>query len=168
MKTYIVSVLAIFVLALGGCNPPEVTNSPKNNTWRLDETAKNGTQQAAFVDSVKRFYQALQDKDWPTTYDMRFSDFKHDVPWAIYLKQVADGGRGWTLDSFKVLNLEMFGDTNGNYYAAQMIMEFTEVGKVSYGAAWWRNEGGKWFCEETGASGLAWLRSTRPPPWLNN
>jgi hypothetical protein len=167
MKIHIVPVLTVLVIVLAGCNPPAATNASKNDTWRLDETAKQGAQEAVFVDSVKQFYQALQNKDWPTTYDMRFSDYKHDVSRTNYLKLAAGEGRGWSLDSYRVLNLEIFGNTNGEIYASQIIMEFNEAGTTYYGAAWWRKEGGKWSCQDSGAGGPAWLRSIRPPPWLN-
>jgi hypothetical protein len=120
---------------------------------------------AEFARRVKLFYQALQKKDWPTTYDMRTANFKQDVIREYYLKQMADEGRGWSLDNYKVLSIRRYGDTNG-LYAAQIIMQFSEAASdPSYQCALWQKEGGTWVCDEPGLSGLGLLRSTRPPYW---
>jgi len=126
--------------------------------------AQRDPQSAEFAERVKLFYQALQKRDWPTTYDMRTANFKHDVTKEYYLKQMADEGKRWSLNSYKVLNINEHVDTNG-IYAAQIIMEFKEGGLTSYQCALWEKESGTWACDEPGLSGLGLLHSTRPPYW---
>jgi hypothetical protein len=122
----------------------------------------HNTQSAEFVHSVEQYYQAIEKKDWPTTYDMRTSDFKQDVTRSVYLKQMADSGE--TLTSYKVLHVLTYAGPSGNYTAGEMIMEFNEDGMVSYGSARWISRDGKWLCEEPGLSGV--LTSIRVPCWV--
>lgn len=130
--------------------------------------AQNDPKSAEFAARVKQFYQALQKKDWPTTYAMRTVNFKRDVTKDIYLNLTADDGKNWNLDSYKVLGVDRFGDSHGNFEAAQIIMEFNESGGLSYKCAWWKNEGGTWVCDEPGISGLSMLHSTRVPDWVKD
>ena len=166
MKTYFTLLGAALVFTMAGCSRVVTSHPTRNDTWRLDFLAQHDAQAAPFVDCVKRFYQALENKDWPTSYDMRTSDFKQDMTRAVYLKGVADEGRGWSLESYKVLNVQMEADANGDF-AAQLIMEFNESGSVSQNAARWKKENGKWLCEEPGLGQLGITSSMRAPQWFN-
>ena len=164
MKTYCRFILSAFVLVLAGCNPAAVTNAPPNDTSRLDSMARSDAKSADFAQRVELYYQSIQKKDWPTSYDMRTANFKQDVTRDVYLKQMADSGENLT--SYKVLNVRLFGGTNGDYTAAEIIMEFNEGGMVSYSCARWIKRGGNWTCDEPGLSGF--LTSTRIPDWITN
>ena len=154
--------LAACVLTVAGCAPAAGTNTTTNDTWRLDEMARRDAPSAEFAHSVERYYEAIEKQDWPTTYDMRTSDFKQDVTQSVYLQQVAeDGGH---LTSYKVLNVHTYADMSGGYTAAEIIMEFHEGGMVSYSSAKWKRRDGKWLCEDPGLSGF--LTSTRVPDWV--
>ena len=145
MKTIFSSLLAASVLALAGCGPATGSDSPANDTSQLDEMAKTDPQSAEFVGRVKLFYQALEKKDWPTSYDMRTATFKHDVTREYYLRQMAEGGQA--LDSYKVLSGHMYGGTNHDLTAAELIMEFNPGGGGvhSYSCARWIKRGGNWM-----------------------
>ena len=164
MKTYYRFILLAFILVLAGCSPAAETNAPVNDTSRLDSMARQDTKSAEFAQRVELYYQSLQKKDWPTSYDMRTANFKQDTTKEYYLQQMADEGKKWSLVSYKVLNIDMHGDTNG-IYAAQIIMEFKEGGLHSYQCALWERESGTWVCDEPGLSGLGLLHSTRAPYW---
>jgi hypothetical protein len=162
MKIYFSSILAASVFALAGCSPAAETNAPTNDTSRLDSMARNDTKSAEFAKIVESYYLSLQKKDWPTSYDMRTANFKQDVTRDLYLKQMADSEENLT--SYKVLNVRLYSGTNGDYTAAEIIMEFNEGGMVSYSCARWIKRGGIWTCDEPGLSGL--LTSTRIPDWI--
>jgi hypothetical protein len=164
MKTYCRWMFLASILAFASCSPAAETNTPVNDTSRLDDMSKGDQKCSQFAQKVELYYQALQKKDWPTSYDMRTADFKQDVNKALYLKQMADGRENLT--SYKVLNVHLFGGMDGNYTAAEMIMEFTEGRMVSYSCARWIRRGGNWMCDEPGLSGL--LTSTRIPDWITN
>jgi len=164
MKTYCRFILLASILALAGCSPAAETNAPANDTWRLDDMARGQPHAADFVARVKLYYQSLEKKDWPTSYDMRTANFKQDVTKDYYLKDMADSRENLT--SYKVLGVHSYGDTNGNDTAAEIIMEFHEGGMVSYSCARWIKRGGVWMCDEPGLSGL--LHSTRVPDWITN
>jgi hypothetical protein len=70
-------------------------------------------------------------------YDMRTANFKKDVSKDLYLKQMADDGRNWSLKSYKVLNIHQFEDVQGDITSVQMIMEFNETGTHSYNFSLW-------------------------------
>jgi hypothetical protein len=125
--------------------------------------AQDDQHSAEFVARVKHFYQALQKKDWPTSYDIRTADYKRDVTRDFYLKQMANDGKQWNLNSYKVLNIKRYGDARGDFTAVQMIMEFSETGTHSYNISLWKKEGGSWQCEEPGLDGPVLLRSMRVP-----
>lgn len=168
--------VAIAVLVLAGCSQSPVESIPAasklpnlqtNDTSILDATVQNDPRAVEFVARVKLFYQALERKDWAATYDFRTADFKQDVGRDFYLKNMVEDGKGWSLDTYKVLNINSYSDANGAY-ATQLIMEFQEGGIQSYGCAVWKKEGGAWLCDEPGLSGPALLRSTRVPNWVNH
>jgi hypothetical protein len=137
------------------------------DTSSLDSLSRSQPKLADFGSRVKLFYQACQAKDWPTTYEMRTADFRQDTERGYYLKQMADDGKRWSLDRYKILNIYLAGDTNG-VQAAQLIMEFQEGGSHSYECAVWKKESGTWVCDEPGLGGLALLHSTRAPSWYNH
>jgi hypothetical protein len=171
MKTCLHFLFAASIFALVGCNEAhfktpvsEVTHttSEATDTSRLDDIAKFVPNSAEFVRRVKLYYEALQKKDWPTTYNMRTAQFKQDVTKEYYLKEMADDGKRWNLDSYRVLGVHQFGNE-----AAEIIFEFRESGSLSYSSAWWKNKDGTWVCDEPGLSeGL--LRSTRVPDWIKD
>jgi hypothetical protein len=161
MKIYHRFILLFTTLVLVGCCHAAETNAPANDTWRLDESTKDQPNAADFVARVKLFYQSLEKKDWPTSYDMRTTDFKYDVARDLYLKQMADSTENLT--SYKVLGLHLYGDASGDNTAAEIIIEFHESRIVSYNCARWIKRGGVWMCDEPGLSGL--LTSTRIPDW---
>jgi hypothetical protein len=161
MKIYRFILLA-FLLALAGCSPAAETNAPLNDTSRLDSTAQTDKKSAEFAQRVELYYQSLEKKDWPTSYDMRTTDFKHVVARDLYLKEMAESRENLT--SYKVLGARLYGDTSGDYTAAEIIIEFHEGGMVSYGCARWIKRGGIWMCDEPGLSGL--LTSMRIPDWI--
>ena len=162
MKIYFSSILAASVFALAGCSPAAETNTSANDTSRLDSMAQRDQKSAEFTKAVELYYQSLQKKDWPTSYDMRTVEFKYDVSKDLYLKQMADSGENLT--SYKVLGIRLYGDASGDNTAAEIIMEFHESGMVSYSCARWIKRGGVWMCDEPGLSGL--LTSTRIPDWI--
>jgi hypothetical protein len=171
MKTCFHFLLAASMLALIGCDEAHVktpasemtpATSGATDTSRLDDMAKFAPNSAAFVERVKRYYEALQKKDWPTTYDMRTAQFKQDVTREFYLAEMADAGKRWNLDSYKVLGVQQFGGE-----AAEIIFEFKESGNLSYSGAWWKNVGGTWVCVEPGLS-QALLHSMRVPDWVKD
>jgi len=172
MKTFFSFLLVASVLGLVGCgqghfNTPvsEIshTTSEATDTSRLDDIARFTPNSTEFVGRVKLYYGALQKKDWPTTYDMRTAQFKQDVTRQYYLKEMAEDGKTWNLDSYRVLGVHQFGDE-----AAEIIIEFREAGSLSYSCAWWKNQGGTWVCDEPGLSGLAFLHSMRVPDWIKD
>ena len=166
MKTHLNSILAVCVLLFASCSPDAKTNALANDTSRLDSMAQRDAKSKEFAQKVELYYQSLQQKDWPTSYDMRTASFKQDVTREYYLKQMADDGRSWRLSSYKVLKVSLYGGMTGDYTAAEIIMEFHEGGIVSYSCARWIKRGGNWFCDEPGLGGL--LTSTRIPDWIIN
>ncbi len=162
MKIYYRLIFLAFVLELAGCSPAAETNTPANDTYRLDRMAQNQPQSADFVARVKLYYQSLEKKDWPTSYDMRTANFKQDVTRDYYLKQMADSRENLT--SYKVLNVKLYSDEKIGDTAAEIIMEFHEGGMVSYSCARWIKRGGNWMCDEPGLSGF--LQSLRGPDWI--
>jgi hypothetical protein len=170
MKTQSIFLLAVLVLLTDGCGSSTITSAvaddSTNDTWRLNEMAQRDPKDAEFVRSVKTFYQALEKQDWPTSYDMRVTEFKQDVTRDYYLKRMAEEGRSWRLNSYKVLNIGMFAGPTGDSQAAEIIMQFNEGGSVSYSCARWKQRFGKWLCDEPGLSGM--LTSTRMPDWIVN
>jgi hypothetical protein len=162
MRTYYRFILLASILALAACSRAAETNAPANDTWRLDYMAKNQPHAADFVAKVKLYYQSLQKKDWPTSYDMRTANFKQDVSRDYYLKEMADSRE--ELTSYKVLNVHLYSDEKGGDTAAEIIMELHEGGMVSYSCARWIKRGGIWMCDEPGLGGL--LASTRIPDWI--
>jgi hypothetical protein len=140
-----------------------VSNFPANDTSSLDDLVRDDPRSAEFVARVKLFYQSLQKKDWPTSYDMRTANFKKDVTKDFYLKQMADEGKTWNLNSYKVLNTQQFGNAQGEITATRIIMEFSETGTHSYNLSSWKKEGVSWQCEDPGLDGLTLLHSTRVP-----
>jgi hypothetical protein len=156
MKTVICCILGASILV--GCGRVVVRTPESDDTYRLDQCRQQAPE---FVDSVKKFYRALQDGDWPTSYDMRTSTFKQDVPRDLYLKQMAkDNPR---LNRYKVLNVHMFGDAAG-VSAAEIIIAFDQG--ASYASARWKKVNGVWLCEEPGLSG--YLMSLRIPDWVTH
>jgi hypothetical protein len=166
MKTYCYVILLVSVLAVAGCSPAAETNSTPNDTSRLNSMAQKDQKSAEFAKAFELYYQSLQKKDWPTSYDMRTANFKKDVTRDVYLKEMADHGENLT--SYKVLNVRLYGGTNGDYTAAEIIMEFNEGGMVSYSCARWIKRGGNWTCDEPGLSGSGFLTSTRIPDWITD
>jgi hypothetical protein len=162
MKTYCRFILLASILALAGCSPAAETNAPANDTSRLDSMARRDKTSAEFAQRVELYYQSLQKRDWPTSYDMRTPEFKYDVSRDLYLKQMADSGENLT--SYKILNVRLYSDEKGGDTAAEIIMEFHEGGMLSYSCARWIKRGGIWMCDEPGLSGL--LTSTRIPDWI--
>ena len=170
MKVNVILLSAVLVLLVDSCGPITITNTSakdtKNETWRLDVMAQNDPKDAEFARSVETFYAAVEKQDWPTTYDMRVADYKQDVLRDTYLTQMAQYGKSWRLNTYKVLNVTTFASTNGDYQAAELIMEFNENGSVSYDSARWKYRGGKWLCDEPGLGGF--LTNTRIPDWVSN
>jgi hypothetical protein len=115
-----------------------------------------------FAETVKRFYQALKDKDWAATYQMRTKEFRYDVSRELYLTSMSRDGKNWALDDYKILGIVSYGGSNG-YTAVRLIMEFNEGGMISYNAVWWKKDGTSWFCDHAGPSKLALFNSTRIP-----
>jgi len=156
-------ILLASILAFAGCSPAAKTNAPANDTRRLDEMPRGQPESADFVARVKHYYQSLEEKDWPTSYDMRTATFKQDVAKDYYLKEMA--GSRENLTSYKVLSLRSYTNTRGEDTAAEMIMEFHNGEMVSYGCARWIKLGGVWMCDEPGLkSGL--LINLRIPDWV--
>jgi len=151
-----------FVLAFAGCRPAAETNTPANDTSRVDAAAQNDKPSADFVQRVKLYYESVQKRDWALSYDMRTDAFKQDVTRDVYLKEMYDSGENLTW--YKVLNVHLFGGAPGDLTAAEIIMEFNEGGTVSYSYTRWVRRGGNWACAEPGLSGL--LRSMRMPDWI--
>ena len=147
MKPQSVFVFLTLVLLDVGCGPHAITSSvagdSANDTWRLDTMAQRDSKAAQFADSVKKFYRAIEEQDWSTTYDMRVAEFKQDVSRDDYLKQMAEDGKRWHLDSYKVLNVTTFAGPTGDDQAAEIIMQFNEDGSVSYASARWKKRFGK-------------------------
>jgi hypothetical protein len=162
MKNHYHFILLASVLAFVGYSPAAETNAPANDTWRLDDTARDQPQSADFVARVKLYYQSLEKEDLLTSYDMRTADFKHDEAKDLYFKEMADSGKHLT--SYKVLNVHLYSDEKGDDLAAEIIMEFHEGGMVSYSCARWIKRGGIWMCDEPGLGGI--LTSTRIPDWI--
>lgn len=163
MKTFFGFILAASILTLVGCTPAAKTTTSANDTSRLDSMAQHDAQSAEFAQKVELYYQAIEKKDWPTTYDMRTSNFKQDVTRDLYLKQMTDSGENLT--SYKVLNVRMYSSASGDDTAAELIMEFNEAGMVSYSCARWIKRDGNWLCDEPGLS-AALLTSLRIPDWV--
>jgi hypothetical protein len=162
MNTIFSFILAASVLTLFGCTPATGRDATTNDTWRLDEMARRDTPSAEFAQSIERFYESIEKKDWPTTYDMRTADFKQDVPRSDYLKEMAN--RPENLTSYRVLDVHTYAGPVGGYNAAEIIMEFHEGGMVSYSCAKWIRRFGKWLCLDPGLSG--YLINTRVPDWV--
>ncbi len=164
MKTNLSFFLAASLLALAYSlrampSPPSLNNA----SW-VKDMAYQGQKSAEFAGKVELFYQAIEKKDWPTSYDMRTATFKQLVMREHYLKEMGNGGK--ILDSYKVLGGRMYGSTTGDFTAAELIMEFYSHGTHSYSCARWIKRDGKWMCDEPGLSGL--LMSLRPPDWTWN
>jgi len=166
MNIYYLSILVASVLMIVGCKPATTSNSPRNDTWRLDSMAQRDSQSADFARRVEVYYQALQKKDWPTSYDMRTANYKQLVTEDTYLRQITEE-KGWNLDSYKILNVAIFGDKSGDH-AAQLIIETSENGSVYYNCAVWKYVGGIWLCEEPGIDNNDILHSMTPPDWYKN
>lgn len=162
MKANFSSLLAASVLVLAGCGPATTSDSPvKETTWQKD-MAHIDQKSAEFAGKVELFYQAIEKKDWPTSYEMRTAAFKKMVTRENYLKQMANGRK--VLDSHKVLSSNRY-SMNGDDTAAEVIMEFNPGGSGahSFRCARWIKRNGNWMCEEPGLSGL--LTSFSPPDW---
>jgi hypothetical protein len=162
VKTKISSLLAASILALAGCSSAAASDSPvKKTSWQKD-MAHIDQKSAEFAEKVELFYQALEKRDWPTSYDMRTAAFKQMVTREHYLKQMTEGGK--VLDNHKVLSSHTY-SMNGDDTAAEVIIEFNPGGGGvhSYNCARWIKRDGKWMCDEPGLSGL--LISLSPPDW---
>ena len=162
MKSHLAYIIGVFLLVLCGCGRASEAGMSTNDTLRLDEMAHEDTEHAEFAQKVKLYYAALEHKDWPTSYDMRTPAFKYDVSKDLYCKQRSDDVE--VLASYKVLNVRMYGDSTGNFSAAEIIMEFDESGNITYSCARWIRRGGVWMCDEPGLNGVL-LTSTRIPDW---
>jgi hypothetical protein len=156
MKTVICCVLGTMILV--GCGRVVLRTPDSEDNYRLDQCRQQAPE---LVDSVKKFYRALEAKDWPTSYDMRTSTFKQDVPRNLYLEQMAKENA--PLSRYKVLSVHMYGDSAA-VSAAEIIMEFDQG--ASYASTRWKKVNGIWLCEEPGLSG--YLTSLRAPDWITH
>jgi hypothetical protein len=158
-------IFAGLVTVFAGCSPGGgITGEQAADTSRLDHLAERHTEFADLAKAVRQYYQALQEKDWLTSYEMRTADFKHDVSKDLYLSSVAKDGGRWLLRSYRILNTHIYGKAGSNHdSAALLVMHFTESHGESYNIALWKYEGGSWLCEEPGLSELPLLRSARVP-----
>ena len=162
MKIFYSSIFSVSLFMLVGCTPAAGVSVTTNDTWRLDSVAKHDAQSEDFAKRFKQYYKAIENEDWPTTYDLRGSNFKQDVTRSVYLKTMKDSGEHLT--RYQVLNVRMYAGMGGGYTAAEIIMKFNEAGMISYSCARWVRRGGVWLCEEPGLSGF--LTSTRIPDWV--
>ncbi|HZI32858.1 MAG TPA: hypothetical protein VFF11_10990 [Candidatus Binatia bacterium] len=164
MKSCIILLAAGAFIAVVGCRPSGNESSSlgvsTNDTSHLDSLAHENPKASDFVHRFKTYYSAIEKQDWPTTYDMRVDEFKHDVTRDFYLKEMAEYGKNWRLRSYKVIELEMSGGTNGNFDGAALIVQFKENRMVNYSTVRWKKQRGVWLCDEPGLSD-ALLHSTR-------
>jgi hypothetical protein len=159
MKTAIYWIFGALILA--GCGCVVVRTPGSDDTSRLDTLRQ---QAPDLVDSVKKFYRAVQERDWPTTYDMRTSTFKQDVTRQYYLEELAKGL--WCLRTYRVLHVQSYSD-GGGCHAAEIIMDFDHG--ASYGCARWKKVNGVWLCDEPGLGGQnGMLQSLRVPDWVSH
>lgn len=156
MRTVICCVLGAVLLI--GCGRVEVRPRQSDDGSGLERLQP---QAPDLVESVKKFYQALQAKDWATTYDMRTATFKQDVIRGDYLAQLAKENP--RLSSYRVLGVEFFQSPNGGS-AAELIMDFDHG--ASYRCARWKKVNGSWLCDDPGLGGF--LRSLRIPDWATH
>ena len=121
-----------------------------SNTSILDESHADSEFKIAF----KKFFVALQTKDWITTYEMRYASFRQLVTKEKYLSSMNEEGKTWNLDYYEILNLAEFTNPSGEI-KIRLIMKFVENGITSYNVVWWKKEGMAWHCEEAGPSSLS-------------
>lgn len=171
MKLHLIFFVASAALISVGCRPSVAADSllsgSTNDTSRLESVARANPNAADFVRRVEDYYKAIQEQDWATTYDMRVSEFKQDVMRGYYLKTMTEVGKRWHLVTFKILDVEMFHNMSGDYWAAELVVQFNESGSISYRSVRWKKRGGIWLCDEPGLSGGV-LPSTRIPDWVTN
>jgi hypothetical protein len=132
------------------------------NMALLDSAAEGNPSYSEFETEVKKFYAALQAKDWPTTYEMRTAPFKQDVTQQFYFDSMNKEGKAWSLDTYEVLNIVEFTTPSGET-KIRLIMKFVENGSTSYNVVWWKKEGQAWYCEEAGPTRLSLFTATRMP-----
>jgi hypothetical protein len=164
MKSCVILLVTCTFLAVVGCGPSGNESASlsisTNDTSRLDNLVRENTNASDFVHRFKVYYNAIEKQDWPTTYDMRVDEFRHDVTREFYLKEMSEYGKHWRLKSYKVVELGMFGGTNSNYDGAALIVQFKENRTLSDSNVRWRKQGGIWLCDEPGLDD-ALLHSTR-------
>ena len=141
------------------CGCQRKVETPKTEgTWRLDALRRSDPSSTALADTVKKFYAALQARDWRMTYDLRTTPFRHDVSWDLYQSEMQREGASWSLDHYEILDIHLFGDSS-----ARLIMSFDEGGLRTYNAVWWKKEKGQWKCEEAGPHKISLFSRTRSP-----
>ncbi len=147
------------------------TNDWHPNTKLLDLGAKlqHPSKNAAttLAHDVKMFYQALRDKHWHETYELRAKAYREDVQESNYLARAIEYEKIWSLVNYEVLSITFQNSdpANENLDTAILICKFTELPdyEVSYSTVFWHNEEGVWKCLSAGPQKLNIFIGTRPP-----
>jgi len=115
-----------------------------------------------FIVSVTTFYDFLRDKQWEKTYECRTKVFKKNIGKALYINGMEDDGKEWKLANYKINGVDVFGNDK-----IRLILELFESNGHgllhSYSVVWWKNEDGRWRCEEEGPIKLSFSRRVIPP-----
>jgi hypothetical protein len=158
--------VAAMTITLCSCSQRQPRTLSSVDVSRLEEMAKRDQHFADFANRAVIFYQAVQNHDWATTYDMRTDDFKSLVSKAKYLETMDFEGKRWNLEGYRVLKVAM--NAAGSSESAMLIVEYTErrfdTG-IDYNCAVWKIEGGIWKCQEPGISSLSLMVNLGPPIW---
>lgn len=143
------------------------TNDWHPDTRLLDLSARDheGSDASALAHDVERFYQALRDKKWPETYELRAKCFREGSPESNYLAEAKEYGKIWGLENYDVLSVELQRMAGSNYEVAVLICRFTELpdDSVSYSTVYWHREDGVWRCLSAGPKNLPIFEATRLP-----
>jgi hypothetical protein len=127
----------------------ENTNGAWNpNTERLDDTASQAPEFVSLDHDVKNFYAILHQKDWKSTYQLRWKSFKRSMPETTYLDWAKEEGTNWELANYEILSVQMYNNND-----AILICKFIELPGplTSYSVVNWRKEqDGVWRCDSAG------------------
>lgn len=149
--------LMFIILFVAGCTRSSVEKSIPVDTSELDRLTWHDNSQKPFVESVKQFYSALQNKNWEKIYEFRTNDFKEMIKLPVFLKTANDSNKSWSLRGYEILSIVTHTVQEQDPVLVRLIMKFQEDNITTYNVVWWIKEENKWHCLEPGPVGPSGL-----------
>ena len=117
-----------------------------------------------FVETVKRYYDSLRDKDWESTYAYRTSSFRNDVSRSFYKQTMQRREDRWALLHYEVMSVDVFVNPYGEKQARLVIrIVQAPLSHENIAVVWWKREESGWRAEESGADLLPLSRRFSTP-----